>query len=75
MRCGFLVEVQGYVPFYLEHVSRSESGQNHVKPVESDIAIFSLVNVPGQQYGACSFSGGASEDTGTSYITVAGFEI
>jgi hypothetical protein len=56
-------------------VSRSESGQNNVEAVESDITIFSLVNVPGQQYSAFSLSGGAGEDTRTSYITVASFEI
>ena len=59
----------------MEHMSRSESGQNNVEAVESDITIFPLVNVPGKQYGAFSFSGRAGEDTGTCYITVASFEI
>ena len=59
----------------MEHVSRSEGGQNHVEPVESDITIFSLVDMPGQKYGAFSLSGSAGKDTGTRYLTVASFEI
>src|SRR5438105_4531700 len=74
-RGGPLVQVQGYLPFRLEHVTWGMNSQDSIQPVQLCVTEPSLVNMPGDQHSAVRRSRRAKKHTRTRHFAVTGLEI
>ena len=72
---GAFIEVEGYLPFDLEHMPWRMRGQHGIQAIETGCSEVALVDVPGNQNCAFALCRWTEKDAGTGSVTVTGFKI
>src|SRR5262249_42470228 len=72
--CTF-VHIKGNLPFALHHVTRRLDRKHGVKSAQIDLAIATLVDVPGNQQSAVASCRWSQKDAWTRNVTITGFKI